>query len=207
MILRGADGMFSAGAEVREFEQAASTRALARDFWQTVNRANKAVEDCIHPVIASIQRYALGAALDLAAACDLRIADERARLGIPAANVGVMFGMASVARLTSLLGESQANWLLLTGSTVTAQEALRMGLVNQICPPDALEKETARLARQFERLAPLAIRDAKRNAVVLRRCRIPYGADDDLPSWGGSQDLKEGIAAFIQKRRPRFEGR
>jgi enoyl-CoA hydratase len=210
VVLRGAgDRAFSAGADIGEFKAQMVSQQLARDYWRLVDGANSAVEACRKPVIGMIAGFALGAACALVAACDMRVAASNARIGVPAARIGLTLGLNDTRRLVGAVGSSLARDLLLTGRILTAEEALQAGLFNRVVAVDRLEGETNALARSMAEQAPLALRQAKANLNVVLRNPGFAGVDEveHTVEWAGSQDFVEGIEAFFARRKPRFRGR
>lgn len=159
------------------------------------------------PVIAAINGHALGAGMQLAVACDLRVVARHAALGIPAAKLGVLLTAANVARLADLVGQAHARDLLLTGRTIDADEAALMGIAQRVVD-DALES-ARELARDLAALAPLSVQGHKRALNLIAR-GIDEAARAELAALEAgafaSRDLREGLAAFNEKRPPRFEG-
>lgn len=176
-------------------------------------RLLSAVVDLPVPVIAAVNGPALGAGLQLAVACDLRVVSAQARLGIPASKLGVVLGAPNVARLAGVVGTAWARDLLITGRTVDAAEADRMGLVHRTAPDAASTVDVAiEWATEISGLAPLTVAGHKR-AINLVAEAAALGPDaraeiERLEAEAfASRDLSEGLAAFAEKRTPRFEGR
>lgn len=210
VILRGAgDRAFSAGADIGEFRTKMISKELARDYWRVVDAANSAVERCPKPVIAMVAGFALGAALPLVCACDVRIAAaENARLGVPAARIGLTLGLEDARRLVAAVGASWARDILITGRLFDADEALAIGLVQRVVPLARLEAETRALAGRIAEGAPLALRQAKQNVDLILRDPSLTSVDREEWSiaWAGSHDFVEGIEAFFAGRKPEFKG-
>ena len=210
VILRGAgDRAFSAGADIGEFRTKMISKELARDYWRVVDAANSAVERCPKPVIAMVAGFALGAALPLVCACDVRIAAaENARFGVPAARIGLTLGLEDARRLVGAVGGSWARDILITGRLFDANEALAIGLVQRVVPLARLEAETHTLAHRIAEGAPLALRQAKQNVDLILRDPALTSVDREEWSiaWAGSRDFVEGIEAFFAGRRPEFRG-
>ncbi len=209
-VLRGAgERAFSAGADISEFE-AVRSGANAGDYNALNHAAFAALADCGKPIIAMIHGHCLGGGLGLALSCDLRLADDKAAFAIPAAKLGLGYNPRWVRPLLAAIPPASAKEMLFTGRRFTAAEALAMGVVNRIFSPDALEAETVAVAGEIAANAPLTIRAAKRAIDELTRQGL--GADigalerlvDDCFS---SADYAEGRRAFLEKRKPRFEGR
>ena len=207
VVLTGAGSeAFAAGADVAEL--AARTPREQRAAMETV-RVFDAVAEFPRPVIAMINGFALGGGCELAMACDLRIAAESARLGQPEIRLGLIPGGGGTQRLPRLVGAGPALRMILTGELITAAEALRIGLVDEVHPDDALRERTLRLARVLAGYSPMALRLAK--TAVRSALELPLGPGlaherELFLAAFASADGREGLAAFREKRDPVFTG-
>jgi enoyl-CoA hydratase len=209
VVLTGADEAkaFVAGADVRElrerntFEQREASRRP---------RVYEAVADLPQPVIARINGHALGGGCELALACDVRVAHERAKLGQPEITLGLMPGGGATQRLPRLVGQGQAMRLVLTGELVSAREAREIGLVDVVCADDEFDERVADLARTMAANAPLALELAKEAISASNRLGLDEGLDYEANLFVqlfASRDKDEGIDAFFEDREPEWEGR
>jgi len=196
LVLTGAGGHFCAGADLTGVEDAA--------FASVLRRVLEGLGTVPFPTIAAVEGVALGAGTQLAAACDLRVAADDARFGIPAARLGLMVDQWTVDRVARLAGEGTARAMLLAAEVVSGADAHRVGFVQRLGRLDA----ALAWAEEIAALAPLTVAGHK---LALGR-RVPASVDDPEVSeafrraWG-SDDLREGMAAFRERRPPRFEGR
>jgi len=196
LVLTGAGGHFCAGADLTGVEDAA--------FAGVLRRVLEALGTVPFPTVAAVEGVALGAGTQLAAACDLRVATPDARFGIPAARLGLMVDEWTVDRIARLAGEGTARAMLLAAEVVAGADAHRVGFVQRLGGLDA----AVAWAGEIAALAPLTIAGHK---LALRRRVPPVPEDPDVAAalrqaWG-SDDLREGMAAFRERRPPRFEGR
>ena len=208
VIVTGAgEKAFVAGADISEL--AGLSAAQAQDHARHGQRVFDAIEQMGKPVIAAINGFALGGGCELAMACTLRIAADTARLGQPEVNLGIQPGFAGTQRLSRLVGKGVALDLLLTGRHVSAEEALRIGLVNRVVPAADLLTVARALASELATKAPIAVRyiiDA-----VNRGSDVPFaeGAYLEASLFGlafSTADMREGTRAFLDKRKPAFKG-
>jgi enoyl-CoA hydratase len=209
ILLTGAgEKAFAAGADINEL---AATDAVTGESkarrGQTVFRL---IETCGKPVIACINGFALGGGCELAMACTLRLASETARLGQPEVKLGLVPGYGGTQRLPRLVGPSAALRLMLTAEMIGAAEALRIGLVDEVVPPERLMARAKELADAIVAMAPLAV--AGCIEAVQRGSEL--GIDDAMKveasifgRLSGTADKAEGTAAFLDKRPPRWTGR
>lgn len=208
VVITGAgDKAFIAGADISEF--AGRTALEQREIMQR-SRAFDAMEDCPKPVIAMINGFALGGGCELAMACDIRIASAKAKFGQPEVKLGLIPGGGGTQRLSRLIGEGKAMELILTGDMIDAEEALRLGLVNQVVPPEELESRTMALANRIAELSPVALAMAKKSVKNAARTDLTLGleAESDLFALCfASEDREEGVRAFLEKRKPVFRGK
>jgi len=208
VVIRGTEGNFIAGADIGEFRRMRADPHLAREYDRGANETLATLADLSTPSIAMIDGACMGGGCLVAFGCDLRVASERARMGIPAGRLGLAYPYDGLERLVALLGEARTLELILTGRSYAGREAEGKGLV-QACYTDAeLEAETRKLAHDVSVNAPLTLRYtrlAARRALPARLDRRYIAALAD--ACFASSDYEEGIAAFLEKRSPRFTGR
>ena len=211
VVITGAgDRAFSAGADISDFETYRSDSVKGRDYNNAVDRLLKTCRDMGTPTISMIRGFAAGGGCELAVATDLRIAAEGSSLGIPAARLGVTIGHQEMQGLLNLVGKGNALYILLTGRLIGAEEALRMGLVNQVLPESELKEYTYQLAQEIACLAPLshAVNKRTMNQVLAKPMLSELTTEEaDLPlTQFDTRDYREGYRAFLEKRTPNFIG-
>jgi len=209
VIVSGAGGAaFAAGTDISQFRTFAQPED-ALQYEERIDRAVDALERCAVPTIAALAGACTGAGAALALACDLRIAAANLRFGIPVARtLGNCLSMSNYARLVFLLGAARAKEILLTARLVAAEEARAIGLVSEVLPDaDALGARAEELARLVAGHAPLTLR-ASKEAMLRLRPRVAKGEGDDLVLMCYmSEDFREGMTAFLEKRPARFQGK
>ena len=206
-VITGAGSIaFAAGADIGALRERTMVSALC-------NRAQavlRHVAACRKPVIAAVNGAAFGGGCELAMACDLRIAAEHAKMGLPEVGLGVLPGAGGTQRLAKLVGLGRAKELILTGRAVSAQEALQIGLVNQVVPAQSLMNAVQNMADTILEKGPLAIQLAKRAIAASMSADEESGMQLELLSFAltiASEDRMEGTTAFLEKRKPQFKGR
>ena len=208
IVLTGAgDKAFVAGADIAEFVGRTTT-----DQWHLYERGTlyDAVDGLEKPVLARINGLCLGGGLELALACDLRIASERATFGQTEINLGLIPGGGASQRLPRLVGPGVAMRLALTGDTIDAREALRVGLVDEVVPHARLADRTSEIAGRIASKSGVAIRLAKAAVKGASRLPLEEGIRHEQALFAlamGSEDKEEGVRAFLEKRAPRWKDR
>lgn len=206
LILRGSGGAFSAGTDISQFDDV-RTGADGVAYERRIGRVIDRVEALDIPTVAAIDGPAVGGGLALAVACDLRLASDRARLGVPVARtLGNCLSAENLGRLVDLVGAGRALELLFTGRLVSADQALEWGLVTRVVPAGELDAEASVLAGELAARAASTVAATK---ALLRRLRAarrpaPGACDDILAACYASADFREGVAAFTDKRPPAF---
>ena len=209
LIITGAGKkVFVAGADIRSLLELDRNSALehvrkAREFYSGVSYIEK-------PVIAAINGICLGGGLELALACDIRIAGEHAKLGLPEVHLGLIPGAGGTQRLPRTIGPGWANYLLFTGEAIPAKKALEIGLVQEVVASDSVIGASMKIADKINSNGPLAIRVAKKVSSQGLSLTLEKALDIENEAFAEfctSQDKNEGITAFLEKRRPRFQGK
>jgi enoyl-CoA hydratase len=206
MILTGNERAFAAGADIKEIAEASAIEMLLRDQFARWDRIRKIKK----PLIAAVSGYALGGGWELALACDVVIASETAVFGQPEVNIGVMPGAGATQRLTRIAGKHRAMELILTGRTITAGEAKEWGFVNRVVPAERYLEEARAVARELAGKPPVALRLAKEAILKALDSTMEEGLDFERRNFYllfASEDQKEGMMAFIGKRRAEWKGR
>jgi enoyl-CoA hydratase len=198
---------FVAGADIKEIKEAGDQRTelitKGQKIFSKIRNSSKVV-------IAAVNGFALGGGCELALACDIRIASENARFGFPEVKLGLMPGYGGTQLLPRLTGVGRAKYTILTGDILTAAEAFQFGLVEKVCPPERLMEETDTLAKKIAANGPFAVRTCKRAVSRGIELSLDEGLKLELEEYdrvAHSKDAEEGITAFLEKRRPSFEGK
>jgi len=210
IIITGAgEKAFAAGADIKELH-ALQSATEAAEFIGRRHRFLFKLAKLPKPVIAALNGYALGGGCELAMACDIRIAAETARLGQPEINVGMIPGTGGTQRLLRLVGPGMAKYLILTGDHISAQEALRIGLVEKVVPSEKLMDEARALATRLAAKPPIAVALAKQAIAMGMETGLEDGCAHEVALFGlvyATKDRVEGTSAFLEKRQPEFEGK
>ena len=209
ILTAGGSLAFVAGADIKEVSQLSSVQdatamaALGQSVFLRVQRMPK-------PVIAAINGVCLGGGCELAMACHIRISGDRARFGQPEVNLGIMPGWGGTQRLPRLIGRAKAIEWILTGDMYSAQEALRLGLVNQVVPQDQVLKAAKDFARKIAAKGMVAIRQSLQAIEEGLQRSLEEGLALEAKAFGAvasSEDSREGVRAFLEKRQPQFKDR
>ncbi len=207
VIITGAGPAFVAGADIRAMM--AKNLVEIREFTQFGHGVLQDIETLEKPVIAAINGFALGGGLELALACDIRLASTDARMGFPEVGLGIFPGLGGTQRTTRLIGKARASELIFTGSQIGAGEAERIGLVNRAVPPQRLMPEARRMATRIARQGPIAVGRAKAAINHALQGGLDAGLAFELEAVTqtfGTEDQTEGMTAFLERRRPEFKG-
>jgi enoyl-CoA hydratase len=211
IILKGeGEKAFVAGADISQFKEKRSSPEAVAVYNAAADAASDALRTSPKPTIAMIRGYCIGGGAGIAVSCDIRIAADDARFGVPAAKLGLGYRFAGIKRLADIVGPSFAAEIFYTGRQFTAQEALQMNLINRLVPADELERHTLDLAGTISNNAPLTIASVKR--ALLEYAKDPNERDLGLcqqmvEDCYTSTDYIEGQTAFMEKRKPVFTGR
>ena len=206
MILTGGQNVFAAGADLKEMAQATPVDlVLGRRFelWDRIRKVSK-------PIIAAVSGYCLGGGNELAMNCDIIIASETATFGQPEVNVGIMPGAGGTQRLTRAVGKYRSMEMILTGKSISAEEAYRMGLVNKIVPVESLMDEAKKIASEIASKPPISVRAAKEAILRAQDTTLEVGLEFERRAFYllfATEDGKEGTKAFLEKRKPVFKGK
>jgi enoyl-CoA hydratase/carnithine racemase len=210
VVITGAGQMaFVAGADINEFtkiENAEQARALIQLGQAVFNK----IENAPKPFIAAINGVALGGGMELALACHMRVIGDRAKIGQPEINLGIIPGWGGTQRLPRLVGKAKAIELILTGDSLTAQEAYRLNLVNKVVPGGEVLKTARDLGKKIAQKGGVALRAALTAIMVGSARPLPEGLaceTEQFSSLFETEDMREGVTAFLQKRQPVFKDR
>jgi enoyl-CoA hydratase/carnithine racemase len=206
IVITGTDEVFAAGADIkamveRSFQQV--LEASTMPFWQRV-------ADCRTPLVAGVSGFALGGGCELALLCDLIVASETAEFGQPEITLGIIPGGGGTQRLARVIGKQRTMELVLTGRRIAATEALRLGFVNMVASKRTWFRETVDLAHVIARRPPLAVKLAKQAVLAADEMPLTAGLAHERRLYElamATEDRVEGMQAFLEKRRPKFEGR
>jgi len=211
VAFRGAGAeAFSAGADISEFDKARAERGSVAEYDDLLDRVLHSIQGSLKPSVAMIHGFCMGGGLEVALACDLRYCGESAQFGIPAAKLGLAYNVEGHKRLLETVGHARTREIMFLGRRYPAAESLAMGLVHQVFPDAELESSVGKILQTLCENAPLSIANTK---TILEEYVKSSGAPDAgrmraaIERCAKSEDYKEGRRAFMEKRKPRFEGK
>ena len=202
------DRAFAAGADIREFVDMAPVEAL--EFSRNAQRIFRKLETMPKPSIAAVNGFALGGGCELMMACDIAYASDTARIGQPEITLGIIPGAGGTQRLSRLVGKQKAKELEMTGDMISAEEALRLGLVCKVVKPGDLMGEVQKLCEKLLSKGDVALRMVKEAIEAGLQVDLNTGMEIEAKSWSvcfTTEDHVEGVKAFLEKRRPNFKDR
>lgn len=214
IVLTGTGRVFSAGYDLGNLSDEADFAAIAETLVaHPFHAAIEAIEQCSVPVICAINGHAIGGGLELALSCDMRIAANQAKFGMPPAKLGLVYSHTGIAKFLRACGPANTSELFFVGDNIDAARAERIGLVNSVCDSAALAEQALAVARSIAANAPLSVAGNKRIIKALERNanQLPAEIERELielrEACFGSEDFREGVRAFAQKRPARWQGR
>lgn len=205
IVLTGNERAFAAGADIRQLSEKSSIDMYKMDLfslWRKIASTRK-------PIVAAVSGFALGGGCELAMSCDMIVASETAQFGQPEIKIGVIPGAGGTQRLTKAVGKVKAMEMILTGKFINAEEALKLGLINTIVPVELFLSEATKLANEIAAMPPLAVQMAKESINRSFEVSLEEGLYFERKNYNmlySSEDQKEGMNAFIEKRKPNFKG-
>ncbi|MDO5665801.1 MAG: enoyl-CoA hydratase-related protein [Bacteroidia bacterium] len=208
IIITGAERSFVAGANIQEMAE--MNYEEAKVFGAKGAAVFRKIETCPQPVIAAINGFALGGGSELALACDIRIASEKAKFGQPEVGLGITPGFSGTQRLARIVGQAKAKELIFTGKVITATDALQIGLVNQVVAPESLMDEVKTMAESIAKQAPIAVQKSKEAINNGWDLPIEEGIDLEVELFAQcfeTEDQKNGMSAFLKKEKVEFKGK
>jgi enoyl-CoA hydratase/carnithine racemase len=206
VIVTGSETVFAAGADIGEMAEASPVEVMSRN----VQKYWRAIMDCPKPIIAAIEGFALGGGLELALCADIIIAGDGARLGLPEVKIGILAGGGGTQKLARLVGRHRAMLLMMTGRMFGAAEAFSMGVVSEVAPAGQALARAIEIAREIATMPPISIMQIKE--IVNAGLNAPLETALMLERKAfqlqfATADQKEGMRAFKEKRKPKFEGK
>ncbi len=205
IVLTGNNKAFAAGADIKEMANQGAIEMLKIDQFKTWDQIKKIQK----PIIAAVSGFALGGGCELAMCCDIIVASESAKFGQPEIKIGVMPGAGGTQRLTRAIGKSRTMEMVLTGRFISAEEALQFGLVSKVVPVECCLQEATKIALTIADMSPIAVRLAKESVNKAFETHLDQGLHYERKNFYllfASEDQKEGMTAFIEKRDPDFKG-
>jgi len=206
LIVTGSDAAFAAGADIAEMAEASAAEVMARN----VQKYWRALSECPKPLIAAVEGYALGGGLELALCADIIVAGEGAKLGLPEVKVGILPGGGGTQKLARLVGAKRAMLLIMTGKMFSAAEALAIGVISEMAPTGQALARAIEIAKEIAAMPPISIQQVKE--IVNAGLNAPLDTALMLERKAfqlqfATSDQKEGMRAFLEKRKPKFEGK
>ncbi len=206
IIITGNQQAFAAGADIKQMESKTAIDLLKIDQFETWDQIRKTKK----PIIAAVSGFALGGGCELAMTCDMIVASETAKFGQPEIKIGIMPGAGGTQRLTKAVGKALAMEMVLTGKFISAEEAMKAGLVNRVVAEELYLDEAVKLAKEVTQMSPISVRLAKESILKAFDSGLQEGLYFERKNFYmcfASEDQKEGMKAFVEKRKPKFEGK